>query len=91
MEKDLLTLTVVSPERTVFQGKVRYVEIPGISGLFSVLPGHAPLITSLTEGILKFKGGETTHRFEVTGGFVEVNKDTVSVCVEHAVDVEQKQ
>lgn len=86
MEKDLLTLKVVSLEKTIFEGYVRYVEIPGASGLFSVLPGHAPLITSLTEGTLKFKGGDTTHRFGVSGGFVEVNHDTVSICVEHIIE-----
>lgn len=86
MEKDLLTLSVVSPEKTLFQGKVRYVEIPGVGGLFSVLPGHAPLITSLTEGTLKFKGGDVTHRFGVSGGFVEVNNDVVSICVEHVAE-----
>lgn len=86
-DKDVLTLCLVSPQKTIFQGRVRYVEIPGASGLFSVLPGHAPIITSLVDGVLQFKGGDTTYRYGVTTGFVEVNKDVVSICVEKVTEV----
>ena len=53
MDTKELHLTVVSPERTVYDGKVLSVTLPGEVGSFQILPGHAPLISSLGAGELK--------------------------------------
>lgn len=82
MDTKELHLTVVSPERTVYDGKVLSVTLPGEVGSFQVLPGHAPLISSLGAGELKYTVGQETQGLQIAGGFVEVRDNSVSACVE---------
>lgn len=82
MGKDNIQLTVVSPEKVLFEGMVRYVQMPGASGSFSVVYDHAPLLTSLIEGQIKFKSEGVTHQVPVKAGYVSVNDNQVSICVE---------
>lgn len=82
MGKDNIQLTVVSPEKVLFEGMVRYVQMPGTSGSFSVVYDHAPLLTSLTEGQIKFKSEGVTRQLPVKSGYVSVNDNQVSICVE---------
>lgn len=82
MGKDNIQLTVVSPEKILFEGDVRYVQIPGVNGSFSILYQHAPLLTALNEGELKFKSAGVTHKIPVKSGFVSVRDNQVSICIE---------
>ena len=82
MDTKELHLTVVSPERTVYDGKVLSVTLPGEVGSFQILPGHAPLISSLGAGELKYTVGQETQGLQIAGGFVEVRDNSVSACVE---------
>lgn len=82
MDTKELHLTVVSPERTVYDGKVLSVTLPGELGSFQVLPGHAPLISSLAAGEMKYTAGKETQVLQIAGGFVEVRDNSVSACVE---------
>lgn len=75
-------LTIVSPERTIFEGKVSRVAFPGKQGRFEVLPGHAPLISILKAGTISYVIGSETQTLTITSGFVEVGREEVSVCVE---------
>lgn len=77
-----IQLTVLSPERTLFDGKVEIVSLPGELGAFSVLHGHAPLISSLVKGEIKFREDGQEKSIGIAGGFVEVRDNVVSVCVE---------
>ena len=45
-----LQLTIISPEKELFQGEVRRVTLPGIMGSFTILPHHAPVVSSLSAG-----------------------------------------
>ena len=82
METKSLHLVIVSPEKTLFKGEVTDVTLPGSQGIFMVLPKHAPLISSLEKGTLAYTTAEGEQSLEITGGFVEVRKNEVSVCVE---------
>ena len=78
----MLNLKIISPEKIVFAGEVESVVVPGTAGEFEVLTGHAPIISSLEPGIVTYKiDGEATS-LDIRGGFVEVLKNQVSVCVE---------
>ena len=78
-----LHLIVVSPESTLFDGKVEIVTLPGELGSFSVLYDHAPLISSLIKGEDKIHGGRNwRNQLEYRSGFVEVRDNIVSACVE---------
>ena len=74
----MLKLKIVSPERVEFEGEVESVKVPGMMGNFEILNNHAPIISSLQKGIVEYDG----KQLPVTGGFVAVQKNEVSVCVE---------
>lgn len=76
-----LSLTIVSPDGILFEGKVKSVQLFGVMGSFTILPLHAPLISQLSQGKI-FIEGEEKKEFVIKGGFVEVKQDIVSVCVE---------
>ena len=74
----MLTLKIVSPEKIEFTGEVESVKVPGTQGSFEILKDHAPIISTLGKGIVEYDGKE----LPILGGFVEVQKNQVSLCVE---------
>ena len=74
----MLKLKIVSPERIEFTGEVEMVKVPGTQGSFEILNDHAPIISTLGEGIVEYDG----QQLPILGGFVEVQKNQVSLCVE---------
>ncbi|HEY7685839.1 MAG TPA: F0F1 ATP synthase subunit epsilon [Gemmatimonadales bacterium] len=78
-------VTLISPERAVFDGAAESVVAPAFDGLVGILPHHAPFMTLLGEGVLTVRkpGGEVSQ-FQVAGGFLQVLEDTVRVVVERA-------
>ena len=74
-----LHLSIVSPEKSIFDGDVKIVTLPGMIGSFSILPGHAPIVSSLKAGTLSYTTME--HTMDIQGGFVEMSDGTVSACV----------
>ena len=76
-----MKVTVVSPERIVFSGEVDSVAVPGAKGRFEILNNHAPIVSVLTAGKVVCNGKETLE-LDILGGFVEVARNEVSVCVE---------
>lgn len=79
-----MRVTVISPERSVFDGPAESVVAPAFDGEVGILPRHAPFMTLLGKGELRVRQGGTAHRFEVEGGFLQVSGDTVRVVAEHA-------
>ena len=79
----MLTLKVISPEKIIFTGEVESVTVPGTLGEFEVLDGHAPLISSLEKGTVVYKPVQGKRaQLAIRGGFVEVQKNQISLCVE---------
>ena len=78
-----MMLEILSPEQKLFSGEVESVTLPGTLGEFTVLKRHAPLISSLNQGEIKYrlKNGDE-QRVAIRNGFVEVLKNHVSVCIE---------
>lgn len=76
---DQLQLEVITPERRLVSEAVESVTVPGLGGELGILPGHTPLISQLQTGVLTYSQGGTTFRLHVSGGFVEVSADRVSV------------
>lgn len=79
-----IQLEVVTPERRVLAEAVDTVTLPGQNGELGILPGHTPLISQLRTGVLTFAQGERVAQLHVSGGFVEVANDRVSVLAEIA-------
>lgn len=84
----MLTVSVISPEKVLFEGRARGIVAPGHDGEFGVLPMHAPLMTVLGTGTLRVDGEAGTTRFAVSGGFLQVVDDVVRVVTERATPVE---
>src|ERR1700755_795086 len=79
-----LQLDVITPERRLLSEQADAVTVPGLGGELGILPGHTPLISQLQTGVLSYTQGQTTRRLVVSGGFVEVNDDRVSVLADLA-------
>ena len=77
----MLNVKILSPEKTLFSGEAESVKVPGEKGRFEILPGHAPIISSLIAGKVVCSGKDNLE-LDIKGGFVDVKRDKVSVCVE---------
>lgn len=83
-EKQIL-LTIVTPEKTVLADKpVDFAVVPAVGGELGVLPGHAPEVVQLREGLLRYASGKEKEVFAVLSGFAEIYKDRVLVLAEAA-------
>ena len=80
-------VTVISPERAVFNGEADAVVAPAFDGLVGILNRHAPLLTLLGEGVLRVRHGSSTSVFRVAGGFLQVGENSVRVVADRAENV----
>ncbi len=91
-----LQLEIVTPERQVYSDTVDSVQVPGSEGELGVLPNHAPLVSTLGVGELRFRKGGVEESFAIVGGFLQVRPDKVVVLAETAdmaseIDLEKAQ
>lgn len=77
-----MRLEIVSPDGLLFGGEVERVSLPGLSGVFDVLPRHAPMIAALGPGTIRYEEGHKRYEESIQGGFIEVRDDRLAVCVE---------
>lgn len=84
MPADRLTVAIISPESTVFEGEADMVVAPAWDGEVGVLRGHAPMLVLLGEGVMRLTRGREEQRFNVGGGFMQVTDDVVTVLSERA-------
>ena len=78
-----MKLEIITPEQIVFSGEVELISLPGTSGLFTMLEDHAPIVSSLKKGKLRYKTTKSEEvEIGIRGGFVEMNNNIASVCVE---------
>lgn len=81
-----LTLEIVTPEAKVYSDTIDSVVVPTVEGEIGVLPGHIPLLTQVADGELRVTKGASTQLLAVSGGFAQIEGDTVRVLAEHAID-----
>lgn len=91
-----LQLEIVTPERQVYSDTVDSVQVPGSEGEIGVLPHHAPLVSTLGVGELRFRKDGAEESFAIVGGFLQVRPDRVVVLAETAdlasdIDLEKAQ
>ena len=85
---DTVKFDLVSPERLLRSEDVDMVVIPGSEGDFGVLPGHAPIISTIRPGVIEVhKGTATPERIFISGGICEVSADRCTVLADDAVEV----
>ncbi|MCL5951514.1 MAG: F0F1 ATP synthase subunit epsilon [Chloroflexi bacterium] len=84
-----MQLDIVTVERLVVSEQVDYVSAPGIDGVIGILPEHAPLLTALNVGELRYKKEGEERSFAIGGGFMEVRPDHVTVLADTAERAEE--
>ena len=78
-----MNITVLTPDKEIFNGEITSVKVPGTGGEFQVLKNHAPIVSSLSKGkvvIVKADGGKVN--FSIEKGFIEVLRNEVSLLVQ---------
>ena len=79
-----LTLRVLAPDQSVFDGNADEVILPSTTGQLGILPGHVSLLTALDFGVLRVREGNGWQAIALQGGFAEVDADEVTVLVNAA-------
>jgi len=78
-----MNLEILSPEKHIYNGEIKLIQLPGVSGSFEILNNHAPLISALSEGKVKVISSEgAIQYFDIKGGVVEVLQNKISLLVE---------
>ena len=84
-----LKLEILTAERQVYSSEVDIVIAPGALGELGILPRHAPLLTPLQPGELRIRKGNEEITMTVTGGFLEMFQDTLTILAEAAERAEE--
>lgn len=79
-----MRLIILQPNRTIFNGDVKSVTLPGKNGQFSLLTRHAPLIATLMEGEIKYLKikSDTPEYLSINGGVAKIKQDLITVCID---------
>jgi len=79
-------LDIITPDKKIFSGTVESVKVPGTMGPFEVLNYHAPIISSLEAGYVRFKENGQHGKFKITGGVIEVKDNKVVILAESIIE-----
>ena len=90
----MLNLEIVTPEKSVLNETVEMVTVPTTTGEIGILENHAPLISTIKPGILSYTARGNSERMVVSGGFIEISSNKVSILADIAersdeINVEQ--
>jgi F-type H+-transporting ATPase subunit epsilon len=81
-----LSLSVVTPERVLYEGAIRYLSVPGSAGYMGILVDHAPIISSLKPGLIEIRPaqpGSSSVKLKIQKpGFMEINKNQVDILLD---------
>ncbi len=79
----MLQVNIITPDKKVFEGEAVSASFPGSNGAFEVLNNHAPIVSSLEEGLVSVKDTSgTVSSFKISGGVVEVLNNNIAVLAE---------
>ena len=85
----MMNCIVVTPEETALEQKVEFVALPLFDGEIGISTKHSPLIGRLGYGEMRLRSGDTTTRYYLDGGFVQVADDVVSVLTNRVTPADQ--
>jgi len=81
-----IKVDVVSAEESIFEGRAKFIALPGEAGELGILPGHTPLITRIRPGAVRIVGADGDEEFVfVAGGILEVQPGVVTVLADTAI------
>ena len=75
-----MKLEIITPEKRLFDGNVKLVQVPGTKGSFEILKNHAPIISTLTQGIIKvITDTDQQQLIEINSGIIEVRANNITI------------
>ena len=80
-----LLLEIITPEKVVYKDEVQEVIAPTVDGEIAILPNHINLLTQINPGELIVRKGSINHSIAITGGFLEVSNNKVSIVANYAI------
>jgi F-type H+-transporting ATPase subunit epsilon len=80
-----MKLDILTPEKNLYSGEATLVQLPGVEGSFEILNHHAPIISALGTGVVRFKTAQGEKKIKISGGFVECLDNKVIVCAEGGI------
>jgi F-type H+-transporting ATPase subunit epsilon len=83
-------LEIISPDKVFYKGETEQVSVPGMLGSFTVLPGHAAIVSLLVEGDVVYIEKGLEKRFNIISGMVEVKNDNIIVCVDKRKEIPEE-
>lgn len=84
-----MQLTVITPNRTVLSEDIEELTLETINGQMGILPHHMPLVTSIKPGEMTLKIKKKLRHYAITGGFLEVGKDGITILADYAIHSEE--
>jgi F-type H+-transporting ATPase subunit epsilon len=80
-----MNLQIITPDKKLFEGEVKLVQVPGSKGSFQILKNHAPIISTLDPGDVKIiDAGDKTSFISIGGGVIEVKNNKIIILAESA-------
>jgi F-type H+-transporting ATPase subunit epsilon len=75
-----MLLEIITPESKLFTGEITSIKLPGMDGEFEILNNHAPIISTLSKGVIRIIDNDNnTEKFEVNGGVIEMQNNKIIV------------
>ncbi|AEA33959.1 ATP synthase F1 subunit epsilon [Hippea maritima] len=85
-----LNCSIVTPSKSIFEGKIEYISAPGQVGEFGVLPGHESFVTVLDVGIIDVHIADNDKkRYLIVGGYFEITEDNIVVIADDVLSKEE--
>ncbi|WP_033827521.1 F0F1 ATP synthase subunit epsilon [Bacillus andreraoultii] len=84
-----VAVSIVTPDGPVYDSDVEMVSTKALSGELGILPGHVPMVAPLAIGAVRLKKGDTSELVAVSGGFLEVRPDKVTILAQAAETAEE--
>ncbi len=81
-----MKLTIITPDKAVFDGEVSSVTVPGSAGSFEVLENHAPIVSTLEDGKVIIRTGKDQKILHIVGGVVEVLDNKITLLAEGLIE-----
>lgn len=80
-----LLLEILTPEKTIFKDEIIELVAPTVNGEITILPNHINLLTQIVPGELIIKENTSTFSIAITGGFLEINNNKISILADYAI------
>ncbi len=84
-----MNLQIITPEKVIYDGTIDELIVPTVTGEIAILPNHAQLVTQVVPGEMTIKQGGKLQHMAVTGGFLQIANNTISLLANHAVRSEE--